>query len=80
MSFIDTIKAKAKADLKTIVLPESEDDRTLKAAETVVKEGFALPIIIGVESEVKASAERLGVSLEPGRRTRAFMGFQGALL
>lgn len=64
MSFIDTIKAKAKADLKTIVLPESEDDRTLKAAETVVKEGFALPIIIGVESEVRASAERLGVSLE----------------
>ena len=64
MGFIDTIKAKAKADLKTIVLPESEDDRTLKAAETVVKEGFALPIILGAESDVKASAERLGVSLE----------------
>ncbi len=64
MSFIDTIKAKAKADLKTIVLPESEDDRTLKAAETVVKEGFALPIILGAEEDVKASAERLGVSLE----------------
>ena len=64
MGFIDTIKAKAKADLKTIVLPESEDDRTLKAAETVVKEGFALPIIIGAEADVKASAERLGVSLE----------------
>ena len=64
MGFIDTIKAKAKSDLKTIVLPESEDDRTLKAAETVVKEGFALPIIIGAEADVKASAERLGVSLE----------------
>ena len=64
MGFIDTIKAKAKADLKTIVLPESEDDRTLKAAETVVKEGFALPIILGAEEDVKASAERLGVSLE----------------
>ena len=64
MGFIDTIKAKAKADLKTIVLPESEDDRTLKAAETVVKEGFAFPIIIGTEADVKASAERLGVSLE----------------
>ena len=64
MGFIDTIKAKAKADLKTIVLPESEDDRTLKAAETVVKEGFALPIILGAEADVKASAERLGVSLE----------------
>ena len=34
MGFIDTIKAKAKADLKTIVLPESEDDRTFKAAGT----------------------------------------------
>ena len=64
MGFIDTIKAKAKADLKTIVLPESEDDRTFKAAETVVKEGFALPIILGAEEDVKASAERLGVSLE----------------
>ena len=64
MGFIDTIKAKAKADLKTIVLPESEDDRTYKAAETVVKEGFALPIILGAEEDVKASAKRLGVSLE----------------
>ena len=64
MGFIDTIKAKAKADLKTIVLPESEDDRTIKAAATVVKEGFALPIILGAEEDVKASASRLGVSLE----------------
>ena len=64
MGFIDTIKAKAKADLKTIVLPESEDDRTIKAAAAVVKEGFALPIILGAEEDVKASAERLGVSLE----------------
>ena len=64
MSFIETIKAKAKADLKTIVLPESEDDRTFKAAETVVKEGFARPIILGSEEDVKAAAERLGVSLE----------------
>lgn len=64
MGFIDTIKAKAKSDLKTIVLPESEDDRTIKAAATVVKEGFALPVILGAEDDVKASAERLGVSLE----------------
>ncbi|MBO4680773.1 MAG: phosphate acetyltransferase [Clostridiales bacterium] len=64
MGFIDTIKAKAKVDLKTIVLPESEDDRTIKAAAAVVKEGFALPIILGAEEDVKASAERLGVSLE----------------
>ena len=64
MGFIDTIKTKAKSDLKTIVLPESEDDRTIKAAEAVAKEGFALPIILGAEEDVKASASRLGVSLE----------------
>ena len=64
MSFIDTIKAKARSDLKTIVLPESEDDRTFKAAETAVKEGFALPVILGSEEDVKATAERLGVSLD----------------
>ena len=38
MGFIDEIKARAKADKKTIVLPETEDERTYKAAETVLKE------------------------------------------
>ena len=40
MGFIDEIKARAKADKKTIVLPETEDERTYKAAEAVLKEGF----------------------------------------
>ena len=39
MGFIDEIKARAKACKKTIVLPETEDERTYKAAETVLKEG-----------------------------------------
>ena len=33
MAFIDTIKERAKADKKTIVLPESMDKRTYEAAE-----------------------------------------------
>ena len=36
MGFIDVIKAKAKADKKTIVLPETEDIRTYEAAEAVL--------------------------------------------
>jgi len=64
MSFIDTIKAKAAADIKTIVLPESEDDRTILAAANTLKEKSAIPVIIGSEDEIKASALRLGVSLE----------------
>ena len=47
MGFIDEMKAKARADKKTIVLPESEDERTYKAAETVLKEGIANVVIVG---------------------------------
>ena len=46
MGFIDEIKARAKSDIKTIVLPETEDERTYKAAEAVLKEGTAKLIII----------------------------------
>ncbi|MDO4744337.1 MAG: phosphate acetyltransferase [Clostridia bacterium] len=51
--FLDTIKARAKADKKTIVLPESMDARIYEAAEKVLKEGFADIIIIGTSEEVE---------------------------
>ena len=53
MNFIESIKERAKKDLKTIVLPESMDERVLEAANTVIKEGIANLIIIGNESEIK---------------------------
>ena len=37
MGLIDNIKEKAKKNLRTIVLPESEDERVLKATEIVLK-------------------------------------------
>ena len=37
MGFIDVIKNRAKANVKTIVLPETEDMRTLEAADKVLK-------------------------------------------
>nr|WP_317282039.1 phosphate acetyltransferase [uncultured Sellimonas sp.] len=52
MGFIDEIKAKAKADLKTIVLPETEDARTYEAAEAILKEGTAKLVLIGSEEEI----------------------------
>ena len=36
MAFIDEIKERAKADKKTIVLPESMDKRTFEAAEKIL--------------------------------------------
>ena len=52
MGFIDEIKAKAKADKKTIILPESMDTRTWEAAEKILKEGLANLIILGSPEEV----------------------------
>ena len=43
MSYIDTIKEKARADKKTIVLPETTDRRTLIAASHILEEGIANP-------------------------------------
>ena len=37
MSFIEEIKQRAKQDIKTIILPEAQDIRTLKATEQVLK-------------------------------------------
>ena len=62
MSFIDDIKAKAKADKKVIVLPESEDVRTYEAIESVLKEGTADIILIGSEEIVKEKGKGFDIS------------------
>lgn len=56
MGFIDEIKAKARADKKTIVLPESMDARTFDAAEKILKEGIANLIIIGTKEEIEKNS------------------------
>ena len=64
MSFIDNIKEKAKNDIKTIILPEAEDIRTLKATEQVLKEGFADIILIGNKEETKKMAIKNNINIE----------------
>lgn len=60
--FLDTIKAKAKKDKKTIILPESMDRRTFEAAEKVLKEGIANLIIIGTPEEIAENSKGLDIS------------------
>ncbi|MBY0758971.1 MULTISPECIES: phosphate acetyltransferase [Sellimonas] len=62
MGFIDEIKKKAKADLKTIVLPETEDIRTYEAAEAILKEGTAKLVLIGSEEEVAKNKGSFDIS------------------
>lgn len=64
MSFIDGIKDRAKQDIKTIVLPESEDERTLRAAAKILEEKTANLILIGEEATIKADAEKYGVNID----------------
>ena len=54
MSFIEGIKEKARENVKTIVLPESMDERTYAAAEITLKEKNANLIIIGTDEEIAA--------------------------
>ena len=42
MGFIEVLKKRAKDNIKTIVLPETEDVRTLEAADKILKEGIAI--------------------------------------
>ncbi len=52
MSFIETIKQRAKQDIKTIVLPEGNDTRTIEAAKIALEEGYAKIILIGKQEEI----------------------------
>ncbi|MCI8581916.1 MAG: phosphate acetyltransferase [Dorea sp.] len=62
MGFIDEIKAKAKSNVKTIVLPETEDARTYEAAEKILKEGTAKLVLIGSEEEVAKNKGSFDIS------------------
>ena len=56
MSFVETMKEKARQNIKTILLPESEDIRVIQAAADVEKGGFAKAVLIGNEENVKKLA------------------------
>ena len=58
-SFIDTLIDRAKADKKTIVLPEGNDERILEAAQEALAQGIANIIILGEADEIAAKGYNL---------------------
>ncbi len=58
-AFLDTMVARAKADKRTIVLAEGNDERTLQAAERLLALGVADLIILGDADAIAASPYRL---------------------
>lgn len=63
MSYIDKIKERARIVKKTIVLPESNDKRTLLAAAKIMEEGIADIIMVGDEEKIMDGAGWLEVDL-----------------
>lgn len=61
MGFVENLKEKAAKDKKRIVLPEGYEERTLRAADKVLEEGFADIILIDREENVRANAEKMGL-------------------
>ena len=64
MNFIETIKERARQEIKTIVLPEAEDIRTLKATETALKEEYANIILVGNKEKILEIAKSNNLNIE----------------
>ncbi len=62
-AFTDSLKVRARADIKTIVLAEGEDIRTVEAAGMVLKEEYAKIVLLGNVEKIKAMAAEKGIDL-----------------
>ena len=63
MSFIENIKERAKQDIKKIVMPETNDRRTLLAAGQIIREGIADVIMVGKLEKINEGAQWLDLDL-----------------
>lgn len=63
MHLVEQIKAKAKENLQTVVLPESYDDRMIEAAGQIVSAGLAKVVLLGDPAALQAKAKELNASL-----------------
>ncbi len=63
MSLLAEIREKAAKNVKTIVLPEGTEERTLQAIKAIVAQRLANPILLGDEGEIKALASKIGADI-----------------
>jgi malate dehydrogenase (oxaloacetate-decarboxylating)(NADP+) len=57
----------ARGNPKRVVYAEGEDERVLRAVQTVVEEAIAKPILIGRPDVVESRLTRFGLSIRPGK-------------
>ena len=61
MDLLQTIKKNAQANCKRIVLPEGTEERTLKAADTVIQEKIAKITLLGNVAKIQEMAKKFGL-------------------
>jgi len=64
IKLLEEIKEKAAKRKKTIVLPESHDERVLRAAEVLMRDNIVKVITVGGENKIREEASKLGVDLQ----------------
>ncbi|WP_195970179.1 phosphate acetyltransferase [Clostridium thermobutyricum] len=64
MELMNKIWEAAKSDKKKIVLPEGDEERTIVAAQKIVEEGLALPILVGNKDSILKASKEQGVDLK----------------
>jgi phosphate acetyltransferase len=63
LSILDDIRGRAARSKRRIVLPEADDERTLKAVPIILSAGTAEPVLVGDPDEIRQKANTVGVSL-----------------
>jgi phosphate acetyltransferase len=61
MNLIDQIKENARKNKQRIILPESYEERTLKAADRLLQDGIAEIILLGKPQDIQKQAAGLGL-------------------
>lgn len=63
MTFIESIYEKAKANKKTVAVPESTNEVMLKASSKIQADGVADIVLVGDPAAINAKAEEIGVDI-----------------
>jgi phosphate acetyltransferase len=61
---MEQLEARAKADPKRIIFPESEEPKILQAVRQALDSGIAYPTLVGKPEAIQALADSVGVSLD----------------
>ena len=63
LRFLHDLIERARADRRTVVLPEGEDARVLRAAEILQRRDVCDLVVLGAEADVRELASREGIDL-----------------